>query len=276
MAVIAHALPPRASLNTDLDRFEECGYVVIEDAFDREHITELNRCLVGDLNELDGVLHRALDCHLTDVEGVRRLSHELDHDKARFEALPRDVQQLLKGEFPFAVRHRDEFKLMCRSGRLIDAISELLGEDHPRMHYPPMMRFKLPGHAQSAVPLHQDHVYFPHLDQFVVTWIPFCDISDDCGGICVLEGSHRLGKLEHEHAVLWGNYLEGPFAQFECKHVAIPMGAAIAFHPQLIHQSYPGTPQRLRLSVDGRWFRGSANPKARYFDTKAQSVIDVF
>jgi ectoine hydroxylase-related dioxygenase (phytanoyl-CoA dioxygenase family) len=263
-------------LNADIDRFDECGYVVIKGAFDRARIVELNRKLVAELAALDVQFERALGCHLADAKSVSAVARELDHDKGRFEALARDVQQLMKGEFPFSVRGREDFKFMCADGPLADAVAQLLGERHLRMHYPPMMRFKLPGHAQSAVPLHQDHVYFPHLADFLVTWVPLCDISDDCGGICVLEGSHRLGKLDHDHAVLWGHYLNGSFEGLERKHVTISMGDAVLFHPQLIHQSYPGTPERLRLSMDGRWFRGSADPKLRYYDSRTRSVTDVF
>ena len=198
--------------------------------------------------------------------------------EAWFLAQPRATQHLVRGEFPLETRLRREFLALGDESRLVGLLQRLLDDRALRLHYPPMLRYKVPGADQAIVPLHQDAPYFPHLPSFVNAWIPLTAITAECGGVTVLEGSHRLGPLKHEQAVLWGNYLprDAVGTRFIERHILMEPGDVLIFGPNLLHSTHPNTSDHVRYSIDSRWFGSLTDSTRQHYDVSTRQVVRAF
>ena len=79
--------------------------------------------------------------------------------------------------------------------RLTEAVSDLLGPDvelhHSTLHVKPPET----GHP---FPMHQDDPFYPHTDgRYVDVLVHLDDTFHENGEIRFLDGSHKLGKIEH-------------------------------------------------------------------------------
>jgi ectoine hydroxylase-related dioxygenase (phytanoyl-CoA dioxygenase family) len=130
---------------------------------------------------------------------------------------------------------------------------------------------------QAKVPLHQDGPYFPHISNFATVWIPLCAITEECGGINVLEGSHRRGPVRHEEAVLWGNTIpHEDAAGYTDRHILMEPGDALIFGPHLQHYTHANTSGQVRTSIDSRWFGDATATTRQYFDLRSRQVVQMF
>jgi hypothetical protein len=206
----------------------------------------------------------------------RWLDAQTDPD-AWFLGLPRATQHLVRGEYPLEVRMRPEFLQLADETKLVALLQTLLGSPSLRLNHPTMLRFKVPGMEQAKVPLHQDGPYFPHISNFATVWIPLCAITEECGGINVLEGSHRRGLVRHEEAVLWGNYIpHEEAAGFTDRHILMAPGDALIFGPHLQHYTHANRSDQVRYSIDSRWFGDDTATSRQYFDLRTRQVVQMF
>ena len=265
-------------LETLRSEYEQVGYLALSGILRAEAMAELSRFVYGQLEEQKGYFRAETGVELDDAAAMRAYVAEIEAQPGRFERLGRDIQQLIKGEFPLAVRLAEQFLLLADEERLHDVLRTLLKDERLRMHYPPMVRFKLPGEKQASVPLHQDAPYFAHIEQFVNSWIPLCQISEQCGGVDVLPGSHRVGALAHESKELWGNYVAGEEwrRRYPPVHPLIGIGDALLFGPHLLHASHDNSSDRTRCSLDCRWFASTTATTRQYLDLQSKRVVKMF
>ena len=123
------------------------------------------------------------------------------------------------------------------SQRLGDALEDLLGPEvelhHSTLHVKP------PG-TGHPFPMHQDVPFYPHADdRYVDTLVHLDDTSDANGCIRFLDGSHRLGPLEH--ITLDGasepHLPTDVYRLDDTVPVPARRGDVVAFHPYTIHGS---------------------------------------
>lgn len=268
-------VPDEAAL---AERFEAQGYLHVPGIVSAAAVRRIGALLYGEFERLAEDFRRHTGARLDDAAELQDfLARQGDLD-AWFMAQPRDMQHLMRGEFPLEVRQRDEMRLLAEEAPLTGLLRRLIGSPTLRLHFPPMLRFKVPGVSRSEVPLHQDGPYFPHIHEFATVWLPFCTIDEACGGVNVLEGSHKLGPLRHGQATLWGNFVDADsgHARFTDRHIEMEPGDALIFGPHLLHYSHPNTSQRVRCSIDSRWFGATTSSSRQYYDVERAELVRAF
>jgi len=261
-----------------VEQYEEQGYLHVKGILSDTLVARLADVMYGELAVQSEAFYQETGTRLEDAGAVRQYLEAHAQDTAWFSSLQRSTQHLIKGEFPLEVRLREEFVGVTAERELTDQLRALLGGAGLRMHYPPMLRFKVPNMDQAQVPLHQDAPYFAHLATFANVWIPLCPITPECGGVNVLEGSHKLGALEHSQSVIWGSYVsrESVGDRFPDKHILTELGDVLIFGPHLLHYTHSNTSERIRCSIDSRWFNGETDTTRQYYDVDAREVVKLF
>lgn len=263
---------------TGPERWAEDGYLVVRNVLSTNFLDTIRRTMEDVLAVLCDDFEQRTGFQLHDRCAMdRRLDGSAEADQWML-SLPRDLQHLVRGEFPLEVRTRPALAAIIHERQLTTLVARLLGSQALRMHWPPMLRFKLPHAAQTLVPLHQDAPYFPHLPSFVNVWFPLTRVDARCGGVVVLQGSHQLGPLPHREAALWGHHLDpaGLRGRFAEKRIDMEVGDALLFGGHLVHYTAPNTSQRVRLSVDSRWFTAAHTPTRQYLDAETGGVVRAF
>ena len=135
--------------------------------------------------------------------------------------------------------------------RLAEAMSDLLGPNvelhHSTLHIKPPES----GHP---FPMHQDYPFYPHEnDRYVDVLVHFDDTSHANGEIRFLDGSHKMGPLEHITQTP-----EGPCSPHLPTDVyrlddTVPVparrGDVVCFNINTIHGSYINTTDRPRRLI---------------------------
>lgn len=254
--------------------YQHEGYVLLKDLISLQTIQALRDFVYAKLAEHHEVFRKQSGLCLDDAEAVRAYVGSLIDRHARYHTLDKDMQHLVRGEFPISVRLSEQIRMIIDEYPLIDVLEQLLGADALRMHHPPMLRFKLPDQPQSNVPLHQDSSYNEHLAKFVTVWLPLCPITGACGGVNVLAGSHRLGRLDHEQQVIWGNYVDHKVSRrFSDRHILMQLGDVLLFDPYTLHYSHSNISTTIRCSIDYRFFASTTDSPKHYFDLETRRVV---
>ena len=169
----------------DIKAYNENGYVVLHDFFDRDVIRELSQvcnALCAGARDLtqNTELYDLEESHRPDDVRVRRLKRPTEMDPA--------------------------FHRMARDPRLLDAISDLIGPAIRLTHPKGKVNIKAAGYG-SAVEWHQDWAAYPHTnDDLLAIGIPLDDCLDDNAPMMVIPDSHK-GPV-HDHHV-GGYYSSG-------------------------------------------------------------------
>lgn len=195
---------------------------------------------------------------------------------AEYEAngLPDDLSHYLHGEFDLETRMNDRITSILASQRCQQIITEFMGIDRYYVHYPPMIRFKLPGTPGSFVPVHQDFAYNEHLSQFMTIWMPFVDVDEECGGLVMHEGSQLSPLTEHQPSGAWANKASADLSGYSPKHILMRAGDALMFPPTLFHESAPHTSKTTtRLSIDFRVFPKITDTTKSYYNPVSNTIV---
>jgi ectoine hydroxylase-related dioxygenase (phytanoyl-CoA dioxygenase family) len=140
-----------------------------------------------------------------------------------------------------------QYLALLRSGPMLEAVADLLGEDL-RFHHA-KLNSKLPG-SGTTVKWHQDFTFDPHSnDDCVTALLFFDDIDREIGPLRVVPGSHR-GPL---HSLWHGGRFTGAVADsvaVECEERARecvgPVGSLCLMHTRMLHASCANLTERPR------------------------------
>ena len=139
------------------------------------------------------------------------------------------------------------------------------------MHLPPAARYVLPRNPHAMVPAHQDVTYNKHMPEFVTIWVPFVPIDARCGGVAVHAGTHRTPELIlSDRKGFWHEAIRQ--TDSEVIGCEVPLGGALLLSDSIIHQSMANDSDRIRLSIDYRFFGDGASSK-HYLDLDTMAVI---
>ena len=135
---------------------------------------------------------------------------------------------------------------------LVAAMSDLLGPDvelhHATMHVKPPET----GHP---FPMHQDNAFYAHrTDRFIDTLVHLDDTHAENGEIRFLDGSHKLGPLDHVRRTASGEKCTPhlPTGEWHLEDtVAVPArrGDVVCFNLYTVHGSYLNRTARARRMV---------------------------
>lgn len=254
------------SLTTaQVHRFEDEGYLVVEDVLDVEATLE------PVIDEYTRVLGRLAD-ELFERGEISSRYEDLDFDQRMIEVV-RESGRTFSQHFDCAlpagrITPTTPFWTgpavfdMLRCPEILDAIDSLIG---PEIYCNPVghVRIKPPEHLTpidpdtgqvqvGATPWHQDNgVVTDDADDtdMVTVWFGLSEATVENGCLTVVPGSHRDGLLEH----CSGRILERHFQPGDA--VAIPMcrGSALFMTKRTIHNSLPNRSEHVRWSMDLRY-----------------------
>lgn len=192
----------------------------------------------------------------------------------------------LRGQFPTQFRLSPEFvkvgRLVAETGVLDSYYGVGEGQSFRYMHLPPMIRFVAPGNESALVPPHRDDQYNDHLRRFVTVWIPLVDIDSDCGGVVIydkLSASENIsvdggaeveissGAVREWHqAVDTSDFSKIPCSPMKC-------GSFLTFGPGVLHGSMPNRSDRVRLSMDLRFFLSPTDSTKSFLDFQTNKSV---
>ena len=138
---------------------------------------------------------------------------------------------------------------------VIDVLAKVI--DGPVFAFPhKIARLWFPQYTEHTTPLHQDFVHFQSSREVYSCWHPVGDCPRELGGLAVLPGSHRVGRVVDHHFSLGAGSLSIDPSEHEDGWVSTDyeIGDVLFFHCLTIHGALPNvTPDRLRVSLDNRY-----------------------
>jgi ectoine hydroxylase-related dioxygenase (phytanoyl-CoA dioxygenase family) len=153
------------------------------------------------------------------------------------------------------------FHAMAHSSEILDVLQQVTGS--PMMPLPQKVaRLWFPKFTQHTTPTHQDFVHFQGTLENLTCWGPIGECPRELGGLAVLKGSHKVGRvLDHRFSLGAGSLnldaeshpeLEG----LEWLTTDYQVGDTLIFPALTIHKALPNiTEDRLRVSLDNRYQR---------------------
>ncbi|NKB68274.1 MAG: phytanoyl-CoA dioxygenase family protein [Candidatus Latescibacteria bacterium] len=198
----------------ELDRFNEDGFVVVDDLFSMEEVNTLRQACSAPEDQ--------------QWEKSDRLIHALE----------------------LTVRHQ-AFLDLARDPRIVSRLQSLIGADiqlqHSKLAAQPVQRQK------GGFRWHQDFAFFPHTNtDLVAVMVMLDDATQDNGCMHMIRGSHKLGLLDHmdEDGLFTGGCKESSVWEDHPERIApvMPKAGGISIHHCLsLHSSGPnpsGAPRR--------------------------------
>lgn len=198
--------------NEDVVRFQEVGYVIVENLFDSEEMD-----LLRNIAKADQQLKQEVRTRHDLQGGVTQLS------------LREDLRD-------------DIYSAFVRCHRLVDSMEQLLGGEVYHFHH--KMIFKDPF-VGGAWEWHQDYGYwynngflFPDMASAMIV---VDQATKENGCLQVIEGSHRMGRIDHAKAAdQTGADLERVkviLDRLPLAYCEMESGSALFLHSNLLHRS---------------------------------------
>ena len=156
---------------------------------------------------------------------------------------------------------------------ILDVLAKVI--DGPVFAFPQKIaRLWFPQFTEHTTPIHQDFVHFQSSMDVYSCWHPVGDCPRDLGGLAVLPGSHRVGRVVDHHFSLGAGSLTVDPARHPDGWVSTDyrIGDVLFFHCLTIHGALPNvTPDRLRVSMDNRYQRLGAPVTAHMLEPHLSS-----
>jgi hypothetical protein len=252
--------------------FRSEGVVVLKQVLPASVYAPVRDYLTACVDELTSLFAQyRISIHAPDAG--RHVERLLDDDAA---AVPPEHRHVLLGHFP----------LPTRLGRALWAIPmhldgqpilhDVLGARRLFVHMPPAARFVLPGNSKAAVPAHQDVSYNKHLGLFCVVWVPLVEIDERCGGMAVFPKTQGLGELFEGKTVAAAHGWIPPIRTSDYERVELwPLspGDIVVMGNETVHESLPNSSDRIRISIDFRFFGENSRSSKHYLDLQEGRII---
>jgi hypothetical protein len=251
-----------------LDQFRDSGYQISSDVIDSETLRTIRLFLEEGAREALDQIRKVIPFERSDE--LIALVDERQH-AGSVDLLEPEISKLVSGHLPLHRRLDSRLWAVARSPGLRRILKQLFPGQQVRMHLPPAARYVLPGNHHAMVPAHQDFTYNKHMPEFVTIWIPFVPIDKKCGGVAVYRGTHRTPELvQSERRGFWFEGISKEAADIvPCE---VPLGGALLLSPSIIHGSSPNASNRVRYSIDYRFF-GDGGSSKHYLDLETMNVV---
>jgi ectoine hydroxylase-related dioxygenase (phytanoyl-CoA dioxygenase family) len=150
----------------------------------------------------------------------------------------------------------DSFGLMSRSQRLVNAVSEIVGEGEV-CHFHSKVMQKEPK-TGGAWEWHQDYGYwykngFLYPEAMISVMVALTEATIANGCLQVLKGSHKMQRFEHifigEQQGADHEFVEKAIEKCELIYVELEPGDVLFFHSNVLHRSDANTSDKARWSV---------------------------
>lgn len=252
----------------DTTFFHEQGFQVVRGLIPQDLIREVRHFLetrmLASLN--------VVKAELPFAELSELVHHPVLEDPERFHALSPQVRSIVSGHFDLDTRLAAELRLIPRSAPVRELIGQIFPGQGLRMHMPPTARFILPHNRLAGVPAHQDISYNKHMSDFVTMWCALVPTDQQCGGVLIHKGSQHLPEQPVSlDKTFW---LEGlPDQGFEKVFFEMQPGDVLLLNRWIVHESMANRSDRIRFSVDHRFFGTQATSSKHYLELDTGEVI---
>ena len=236
--------------DTQIQQFEEDGYLVLPDLLPREASAPLRQELV------DIVEFEARQAHAAGK--VTETFAEFPFEKRLVNLCeaaddPWEMKQAVTGGK--RLKTDAVFKLWTHP-ILVDVIEQLVGPEilaHPQFAVRSKMAFqaRLPEIADDV--FHQDSGFLSEDSEntrMVNCWMPLVDVTQDMGALQFVRGSHKWGTLQRGGTAKIGEEHYAPEDVVSCP---VPLGGALLYHKETAHRSVTNTTDKVRWSIDIRF-----------------------
>ena len=253
----------------DVERFQEEGYLVVEDVLDVEQ--DLDPVVAEYMALLDDLAARwhaegQIAAAYADLPFPQRLARILT-ERGRGGYQPFDISLPFTGVTEDTPIHLGPatFRLLT-SPRLIDAVEQLIGPEilsnpiqHVRIKPPESL---LPSEFRNSLvgqtDWHQDQgVALPEVDEteMLTVWLPVTDATVENGCLCVVPRSHQRGLVTHCPGGEQRKALHIPDELRGSDYTPLPIrrGGVLFMHRRTMHASLRNQSDGVRWSFDLRY-----------------------
>ena len=176
------------------------------------------------------------------------------------EGIARIDAQCTEGDTAYTDVYHQVYRLQAfhRSGHwpeVLEVMGQVIGAEvlpHPQK----IARLWFPQYTEHTTPMHQDFVHFQGSFETYTFWAPVGDCPMELGGLAVLPGSHKIGKVREHHFSLGAGGLVVDEEDLAGTWLSTnyQAGDALIFPSLTVHQALPNyTEDRLRVSLDNRY-----------------------
>lgn len=249
------------------------GYAVVEGVISPAIVADVHRFLADETDGAVSAAQKELQCD--SVSALIDIAGQIAGGQASaMSTLTKATRDTLTGHFPLQVRLSERLWQIPMSADIAEVLRACLDSERIFMHMPPTARFVLSKNEHAGVPPHQDISYNGHMSSFITMWVPLVDISDDCGGVVVYEGS---GKSDVQDAPAsqeryWRQAVET--LDYKPRHMTINAGDILLLNQYVVHGSAPNLSDRTRLSIDFRIFGERDSSTKHYLDLQTRQVFE--
>jgi hypothetical protein len=252
----------------DVDKFEQQGYLIIENVLDPKE--DLDPVVAEYEALLDRLVERwhgegKLPSSYADLPFAQRFARVIAEAPTDLNVMSYfDISLPFKGVRPDTPIHLGPktFGLLSNP-RLLDVVEQVVGSEiysnpiqHTRIKPPER---EVPEHLKKSSLLsktdwHQDRgVHLPEADetQMLTVWLPITDATEENGCLCCIPGSHREGLVTH--CPTGGNHIPDELLGGKPKALPIKRGGVLLFHHLTKHASLSNTSDGIRWSFDLRY-----------------------
>lgn len=220
-------------------RFDEDGYLLFRQVLDREVVKDLRGEMLAALARRGWVEKPRIPI------SSRCLIVPLREDDEEYLEAYQDIQRL------------ELFHEFAHDEALVAIMRQVLG-DTAFPHPLKIARLAFPDHFEASTPPHQDFPNNQGTPALTAAWIPVTPMVGEMGGLAVLRGSHRWGRLPLARHLGAGNRCAVvPDDMAEACHwvtTDYDLGDLLVFPSMTVHAALDnGSEFDLRLSVDYRY-----------------------
>jgi ectoine hydroxylase-related dioxygenase (phytanoyl-CoA dioxygenase family) len=251
-----------------IEFFKEHGYLILKDIIPEEAIDDLREFLSGSVNRALDIVYDELGERIVDVPSLVGALNE----KGKLAEVSQATKSILTGHFPLEIRLSEQLWKIPRENSFRSMLSGLIDSQQLYMHMPPAARFVLPGNSHAGVPAHQDIAYGSHMSDFITVWVPLVNIDNECGGLAVFDRSHLrpVQAVKSDDPFWLPPVSTDGRSRIECM---LNAGDALVMNKYLIHESIGNRSNRIRLSIDYRFFGGAHKSSKHYLDLQSWNVV---
>ncbi len=227
--------------------FDEEGYLIVERLFTNAELQPV-------IDEISADLDRR--CREAVAAGTLSRTYEEYDFEHRLAHVDREDQAISKSMWDNKVALPSFFGLMTNA-KLLDVAEQFCG---PEIIASAVYRLrpKVPSHAWSPVPWHQDSAYleaYCDMSLILTVWMPLVDATIERGCMWVMPRAHKGALFFHQPDDM-AHYLEIPVDQFGARRpvpAPVSKGGALIMTNRTPHASFENKTDVVRWSMDLRY-----------------------
>jgi len=252
--------------SSQMQQFREDGFLVVEDFFTMDIISDLRKDVSRRLDDLATKLYNSgiISSKFEDLDYTERLvaiTEEYEDAAVVF---------TMQGWLP------ESFRRLHEHPKLLELCQQLGMGDSIAAHPAWNLRSKIPRHKETEVPFHQDNSYWHPTtwDRLIVSvWIPLVEATVENGALEFVRTGHKSGRTGR-HTCCFSNTWYTEISERDIKGLlpegsdleelktVLPMkpGSLVFFPGTIPHRSLPNLSKGVRWSIDLR-FHGVKDEK---------------